>query len=71
MNSSHLWQSCEPGKEGMINVHLVPHTHDDVGWLKTVDQYYVDGRSCQERHSYKTISDLFYIRKYLLKRLSS
>jgi len=24
-----------------VHVHVVCHTHDDVGWLKTVDQYFV------------------------------
>lgn len=31
-------QSIVPGK---LNVHMVAHSHDDVGWLKTIDQYYV------------------------------
>ena len=29
------------GKDkGKLQVHLVAHTHDDVGWLKTVDEYF-------------------------------
>lgn len=27
--------------QGKLNVHLVAHSHDDVGWLKTVDQYFI------------------------------
>lgn len=33
-------QTCPTVQPNMLNVHLVPHTHDDVGWLKTVDQYF-------------------------------
>lgn len=31
---------CPPTKDDHINVHIIPHTHDDVGWLKNIDQYY-------------------------------
>lgn len=40
------YETCPDVKPSdYINVHLVPHTHDDVGWLKTVDQYYYGGRN--------------------------
>ena len=35
-----LLQSCNLGKADKLNVHIVPHTHDDVGWIRTVEEYF-------------------------------
>ena len=32
-------RALDPNKEHMF-VHMISHSHDDVGWLKTVDEYY-------------------------------
>lgn len=44
------YESCHPVKDGFVNVHIVAHTHDDVGWLKTVDQYYY-GSNTRTQHA--------------------
>ena len=38
------YSTCPATVPGRLNVHLVPHTHDDVGWLKNVDEYYYGAR---------------------------
>ena len=41
----------------MLTVHIVPHTHDDVGWLKTVDEYYSGFESKTSNARVKLILD--------------
>ncbi|XP_055596638.1 lysosomal alpha-mannosidase-like isoform X1 [Uranotaenia lowii] len=51
------YESCPEIKKNMLNVHLVPHTHDDVGWLKTVDQYYYGSKTLIQKAGVQYILD--------------
>ncbi|XP_037957691.1 lysosomal alpha-mannosidase isoform X2 [Teleopsis dalmanni] len=51
------YASCPAVKPHMLNVHLVPHTHDDVGWLKTVDQYYYGSETLIQKAGVQYIID--------------
>ncbi|XP_030240027.1 lysosomal alpha-mannosidase isoform X2 [Drosophila navojoa] len=51
------YTSCHPTKPNMLNVHLVAHTHDDVGWLKTVDQYYYGSETLIQKAGVQYIID--------------
>ncbi|CAH0730858.1 unnamed protein product, partial [Brenthis ino] len=51
------YESCTQAEPGVLNVHIVPHTHDDVGWLKTVDQYYYGSRNNIQKAGVQYILD--------------
>ncbi|KAH9502481.1 Lysosomal alpha-mannosidase, partial [Bulinus truncatus] len=34
------YELCPKVSEGKLNVHLIPHSHIDVGWTHTVDEFY-------------------------------
>eukprot|EP01087_Luapelamoeba_hula_P010477 TRINITY_DN2776_c0_g1_i2.p1 TRINITY_DN2776_c0_g1~~TRINITY_DN2776_c0_g1_i2.p1 ORF type:complete len:1012 (-),score=176.54 TRINITY_DN2776_c0_g1_i2:20-3019(-) len=40
-----------------LNLHIVAHTHDDVGWLKTVDEYYYGANNTIQRAGVQYILD--------------
>ncbi|KAM5170378.1 lysosomal alpha-mannosidase [Mantella aurantiaca] len=50
-------QTCPAAPDGFLNVHLIPHTHNDVGWLKTVDQYYYGGNNSIQHAGVQYILD--------------
>ena len=44
-----------------LNVHIVPHTHDDVGWLKTVDQYYYGANNSIQHAAVQYVLDSVFL----------
>ncbi|CAG2178147.1 unnamed protein product, partial [Oppiella nova] len=36
------YDACPQSDPKKLNIHLIAHSHDDVGWLKTADGYYDD-----------------------------
>ncbi|XP_063974588.1 lysosomal alpha-mannosidase isoform X1 [Diachasmimorpha longicaudata] len=51
------YEGCPRTNPKKLNVHLVAHTHDDVGWLKTVDQYFFGGRNDIQKAGVEYILD--------------
>ncbi len=48
---------CTKPDPTKLNIHLVPHSHDDVGWLKTVDQYFYGTNSNIQKAGVQYIID--------------
>jgi lysosomal alpha-mannosidase len=40
INLQQVGGHCPVTKEGMLNVHIICHTHLDTGWVETFDHYY-------------------------------
>jgi alpha-mannosidase len=49
------FSSYSAGAVSSLNVHLICHTHNDVGWIKTVDQYFSGLYATKYRHDYVNV----------------
>jgi lysosomal alpha-mannosidase len=52
------WDNCPAyTNDGKINIHLIAHTHDDMGWIKTADDYFTGANAQLEHHGVQYIID--------------
>jgi len=50
-------QNNRKNQDKHLTVHLIPHTHDDVGWIKTYEEYYLGINNKISHASVKQILD--------------
>ena len=43
VNGECGYAACPATDPKKLNIHLIPHSHDDVGWMDTADKVYDDG----------------------------
>ena len=46
-------------KNDHLFVHLIPHSHDDVGWLKTPDEYFTGSKQDIQTANVQNIIDTY------------
>jgi hypothetical protein len=55
--STRCTLSCVAKEAPQLKIHFVPHTHDDAGWLKTFDQYYIGSQQHIQKAGVQYILD--------------
>lgn len=41
MSNGPVNSNSYQNNENLLTVHIIPHSHDDIGWRMTIDEYYV------------------------------
>lgn len=42
-------------QEQMVTVHMVPHSHEDIGWCKSADEYFTGANAAAQHASVRSI----------------